>query len=345
MRRLLAALAVVAGTLVPATAVSAAGPHAPTADAAGQLGIQLVDAPLDRRNDPRARIYVVDHMEPGARISRRIKISNTTKGPLTVRTYAGPATLANGAFQLGDRGTTNELTSWTSITPRDLVVPASGSSVATVTIAVPKAATSGERYGVIWAEADSGKGGNVQAVNRVGVRMYLDVGAGAEPASDFSVDSLQAVREKDGTPVVLAQVHNTGARALDMRGKLSLTDGPGGLSAGPFDATVGTTLAPGATGPVRVALAKSITGGPWKATLTMMSGELQRKVEGQITFPDAAGSSSPPVTPKSVPLYKDRGVVGTVAAVLVGTLLLLLLLAFWFLVWRRRKDKDESVAS
>lgn len=311
-----------------------------TGGPAGQLGIQLLDAPTDRRNDPRARIYIVDHLHQGATISRRIEISNTTKGPLTVHTYAGPASLSNGAFNLGDRGATNELTTWTTITPGDLTVPAGGTSIAKVTIAVPQAATSGERYGVIWAEADSGGGGNVHAVNRVGVRIYLDVGEGSEPKSDFTVDSLQAIREKDGTPVVLAQVHNTGARALDMRGKLQLSDGPGGLSAGPFDATVGTTLAPGGSGPVRVALAKSITGGPWKATLTMKSGELQRTVQSQITFPDAAGSTSPPVTPKAVPLYRDRGVVGEVAAVLIG-IVLLFLVAFWFLLWKRRKDRDE----
>ena len=48
--------------------------------------------------------------------------------------------------------------------------------------------------------------------------------------------------------MVLATVHNTGGRALDMNGTLQLPAGPGGLSAGPFPANLGVTLAIGDTG-------------------------------------------------------------------------------------------------
>src|SRR5438067_258369 len=85
----------------------------------------------------------------------------------------------------------------------------------------------------------------------------IDVSKRGAPKNDFTIDSLQAVRGKDGTPAVLAKVHNTGARALDMRGSLQLSDGPAGLSAGPFDAQLGTTLAPGDTAPVVVPLDKA----------------------------------------------------------------------------------------
>jgi len=78
------------------------------------------------------------------------------------------------------------------------------------------------------------------------------------------VESLQAARRTDGRPVVTAQVRNTGERALDIRGELALSDGPGGLSAGPFPVTVGTTLAVGATAPVEVVLDEAIKGGPWR---------------------------------------------------------------------------------
>ena len=57
---------------------------------------------------------------------------------------------------------------------------------------------------------------------------------GGAPLSDFTIDSLTAERAPDGRPMILAMVHNTGQRALDMDGTLQLLDGPGGLSAGPF---------------------------------------------------------------------------------------------------------------
>ena len=60
---------------------------------------------------------------------------------------------------------------------------------------------------------------------------------------------------------MLANVQNTGGRALDMRGKLELEDGPGGLSAGPFPASLGTTLAPGDTGTVTVMLNAQVPAG------------------------------------------------------------------------------------
>ena len=91
-------------------------------------------------------------------------------------------------------------------------------------------------------------------VSRVGIRLYLSVGPGGSPAADFTIDSLTAVRSPDGQPMVLATVHNTGGRALDMSGTLELSDGPGGLSAGPFPATLGTTLGIGDTEPVTIAL-------------------------------------------------------------------------------------------
>ena len=122
-----------------------------------------------------------------------------------------------------------------------------------MTITVPSDAAPGEQYGVVWAEARSAPvaGGGVIQVSRVGIRLYVSVGPGGAPAADFTIDSLTANRSADGQPTVLATVHNTGGRALDMSGTLQLLAGPGGLSAGPFPATLGTTLAIGDTEPSR----------------------------------------------------------------------------------------------
>jgi hypothetical protein len=138
-------------------------------------------------------------------------------------------------------------------------------------------------------------------------------------------------------------VHNTGGRALDMSGTLRLSKGPGGLSAGPFPATLGTTLGIGQTEPVTVPLDKALPDGPWLATLELHSGVLRRKVEGTILFPDRASATSPPVVPKEVPLYEKRTVVVPVAATLIGIVSLVLL---WLalLAWRRRRREEDERA-
>ena len=170
---------------------------------------------------------------------------------------------------------------------------------ATVTITVPRDAAPGEQYGVVWAEARSAPiaGGGVTQVSRVGIRLYLSVGPGGPPAADFTIDSLTAKRSPDGRPTVLASVHNTGGRALDMNGTLRLSAGPGGLSAGPFPATLGTTLAIGDTEPVTIALDKRLPAGPWDARITLRSGLLERSARATITFPDTG--ASPPVNTTS----------------------------------------------
>jgi hypothetical protein len=121
-------------------------------------------------------------------------------------------------------------------------VPANAHVIATVSIAIPRNAAPGEHYGVVWAEARSRGGDGITQVNRVGIRLYVSVGSGGDPASNFAIESLTAERAPDGRPVVVAAVHNTGGRALDMSGTLRLTNGPGRLSAGPFPANLGVTL-------------------------------------------------------------------------------------------------------
>jgi len=61
MRRILIAALVMAGTLVPAIGLP---PAAHAADSEG-VRIRLLEAPVELRDDPRARTYVVDHLQPG----------------------------------------------------------------------------------------------------------------------------------------------------------------------------------------------------------------------------------------------------------------------------------------
>jgi hypothetical protein len=299
----------------------------------GSIGIRLVDVPAAARDDPRARVYIVDHLEPGTTITRRIEVSNTTRASTRLALYAAAASITRGSFLGAAAHAPNDLSSWTAVTPGEPEVPAGGTVTATVTIAVPRDAAPGEQYGVVWAEARSAPkaGGGVTQVSRVGIRLYISVGPGGPPAANFAIDSLTAERSTDGRPVVVAAVHNTGGRALDMNGTLNLGSGPGGLSAGPFPATLGVSLGIGDTEPVTIILDKQLPAGPWDATITLHSGLLDRTARASLTFPDTgAAKAAPTTTPRPMWQY------------LLGAGLLVALLAFTALVLATRRRRRES---
>lgn len=314
-----------------------------SAFAQGTVGIRLVDAPVDRVDDPRAHAYIVDHLQPGATISRRVAIINTTPSQLEVDLYAGAASVGGGGWSTAPGRARNELTGWVEVEPSRVEVPAGGEVLAAVTIEVPSDARPGERYAVIWAQPPS-SGGDIDVVNRVGVRIYLSVGEGGEPPSDFEIDNLTASTDADGTPIVSAEVRNTGLRALDLLGELTLEDGPAGLSAGPFSTDGQTTLGPGDTGSMSVELDSELPSGPWLARMVARSGTLEKAVEASIAFPEAVGESAEPVEAVEVPFHQDRGFLIPLAMILTFLTLILLFLAWWFLISRRRRDEDEEGA-
>ncbi|MDX6286299.1 MAG: hypothetical protein QOG53_1784 [Frankiales bacterium] len=304
--------------------------------------MRLLDAAVSRRNDPRAHIYIDDHVQPGVTVIRHIDVSSSARGPVALKFYADAATVNGGFFVPAPGRGRNDITDWTTVTPSSATVPAGGHVVLTVRIAVPNDVQAGERYAVILAEVPAGapKPGAVALGARVGIRVYLSVGKGKEPVTDFSVSTLTASRTQQGQPQVKAQVHNTGGRAVDLSGTLTLDHGPGGLRAGPYAVSLGTTLGLGQNAPVSILLDKQLPAGPWHAVLTMHSGPVTRAVEGTITFPAAAGASSPAVPAKAIPLTKRKNVVIPVAGALIGGLAFAFLL--FLLLWRRRKKKDDD---
>lgn len=310
------------------------------------VGVGLLEVPKDRLKDPRARSYIVDHIKPGGSITRKFQVCNGTAAAITVQVYANEARITNGSFLITEGRVQNDLATWTSVDKGTVTIPSGKSQALTATIAVPIDATKAERYGVILAELPAKpNSAGVAIASRVGIRMYLDVGPGGESPSDFTVDSMQAARQKDGKALVKALVHNTGARALDMRGELTLTDGPGGLSGGPFPATLGTTLAPGETEPVTVVLPEAIRGGPWTARLDLQSGLLKRSAEAKLTFPDEAGATTAVVKAKNLPLAKDRRVLLPIAGGLIFILFLLLITVGYLSSRRKAKDRRELAAA
>lgn len=333
MRRLV--VAVMAGAL----ALSGVTPS--SAQTPQTVGIRIVDAPTNRTDDPRAREYIVDHLAPGSTIERRVEVSNDTGKPQVIQLYAGAATIANGSVVFGDGHAANDLTSWTTIDP-PMVSPASGAkALATVKIAVPANTSPGERYAVAWAELPPAtpSGGGATAVNRVGVRIYLSVGPGGEPASDFSITTFEARRAADGSPLLAATVSNTGGRAIDLSGELRLTNGPGGLSAGPFPAKLGTTLGLGQSEAVLVPLDPAIPRGPWDARIVLRSGTTEREATASVTFPEAPATSATPVKTKS-----SSGGSAILPLALGGIALIGVILPTAVLVRRRSKRKPTGVS-
>lgn len=257
------------------------------------VGIQLLDAPVSRRDDPRALRYIVDHLAPGTVIHRRVLVANNSGAVRHVELYPGPAKIERGRFVFGADDDGNELTSWTSLEPSALDLAPGGKAQVVVTISVPPAASAGERYAVVWAAVASEPAptGNVRQVSRVGVRVYLDVGPGGEPPSSFEFGRLTAARDAHGRPVVTVEVTNTGARAVDLSGTAMLTDGPAGTRAGPFDVEAGTTLARGQSGTVTVRFPRELPDGPWTVVVKLESGTVRNSMTARINFAGGIGEA------------------------------------------------------
>ncbi|MDG4823172.1 hypothetical protein O7635_15050 [Asanoa sp. WMMD1127] len=288
----MAIAALVAAVVIPSSS-SAAVPAAPPLPAAAgatgednQVGIRLLEAPVARRDDPRAHMYIVDHLAPGTRISRRFEVVNRTDEAREFEIYPGAATVENDEFVFGTDRETNELSSWTKVSVDRAALQAGESIEVDALIEVPKQASRGERYAVLWAEtrAAPDKKGNIGAIRRAGIRVYLSVGPGGEPISSFDIGDVTASRGDDGVPRISAVVHNTGERALDINGTLKLEDGPGSMRAGPYQLATVTTLAPGASGIVVAALDAKLPDGAWRLELELASGTVKRHLDLAVTL-------------------------------------------------------------
>lgn len=311
-----------AGLIVPASSALATSSGQPVR---GSIGIRLVDAPVSR--NPLARLYVMGVLMPGTFTARRIEITNGTTATATIAVYPAAAALRHGTFRFAAGHTPNELSRWTSVSRRVLRLPPGTKVLETVAVNVPRNASAGERYAVVWAETSTPPktGETVKLVNRVGVRMYVSVGPGGAQRADFTVGNLRARRSSAG-PFVVARVHNTGRRTLAINGTLNLSHGPSGLRAGPFRAKLETLLAPGKSQSVTVRLSKGLPRGPWRAQMRLRSGSLHRATNGTITFPKRYAALAP-----------QGGSSGLSRLILVGVVLLLLAsLATLAALWYRR---------
>ena len=329
VRRLAFAVLVTGALCAPVTGAlaQAAPPKVPAG-----LGVKLLQGPAGAAGDPRAHEYIVDHLAPGATISRKIGFSNGDAKPMDLSFYTVAASIKDGGFVPGAGHAANDLTGWTTFSPASGTVQPGQTLPVTVTIAVPAQATAGERYAAALAERAPVAGSGVSSVSRVGIRIYLSVGPGGAPKTAFTVDTLTAQRDDDGTPLVTAQVRNNGERAIDLSGTLDLSKGPSSLSAGPFPVRSVATLTPGSAGAVTVALDRDLPNGPWDAKITLTSGTTSETVNARITFPDAPATSSGPTD-----AVGSDSTMSPILPVAAGVAVLLAVPATVVTVRRRRK--------
>ncbi|HEV7948627.1 MAG TPA: hypothetical protein VGP24_02555 [Glaciihabitans sp.] len=279
------ALTLASLTMIPAVSLAASD----DTEGATGVGIQLLDVSTYLQDDPRAKSYIVDNVEPGTTIVRGIRVRNDSTEATFVSVYAGAATISAGQFTAGEGREQNELATWITPAIESVELESGESEDIEVSIAVPADASEGEQYAAVWAEvtSDPETSGTVITVNRVGIRVYLSVAPGNGPAANFAINSFTAARDASGNPQLIATVTNTGGRAVDISGTVSLANGPSGLSAGPFTLTTATTLAPAESGQVTLVLDADLPNGPWDATVSLTSGLIVQSTTATITFPDA----------------------------------------------------------
>ena len=225
-------------------------------------------------------------------ITRKFEVLNLGSTPAQVTVYPAAATISGGTFRFANGDTQNEMTTWVSISKSALTLAPHSDAALVATITVPGNAPSGEQYGVIWAQVSARGAGNVTLVSRVGIRIYLSIGPGGAAAPGFTLGTPVARRTSAGVPVVSVPVHNTGGTAVDVQGTLQLTDGPGGVSAGPFHAEQVDTLAPGQSYPATFALPAKLPNGSWQATFTMVSGLITKTETVTLSFNGAPATAA-----------------------------------------------------
>jgi hypothetical protein len=261
---------------------------------------------------------------------RRVEIDNDTKANVDVSVYPAAASVVRGSFVFAPGHGENELSSWASLSDAELHLAPGSEALDTITVTVPEDAPSGPQYGVLWAQVSErpAVAGGVTLVNRVGVRMYLSVGPGGAPTSNFTIGSLRAEHSATGECLVVSTVHNSGHATLDLSGDLTLSRGPDGLRAGPIAAALGAVLAPGVSEPVTVGLTSGLPRGPWQADLSLSSGSLQRSADATITFPIDVGAVNVSTTSRfPMPI------------VLIAALLFLILIAALALMTFRHRSR------
>ena len=311
MRRMLGVLALTAaaGISFPSAAVAAT---ALTAISTPQtFGIRLVGVL------PSEQGSITAFLHPGMTIRRRLKIENHESRTATFTVYPAAAHLSHGKFLTDPGAARSELTTWIRVAKPAVRLRPGKSTTDLITIKVPHIATIGEHYGVIWVQqaeqAHRGKKVHVAEVTRVGMSMFLTIGRGGVPPTKFVIGIIRG-HDSTNRTWLTALVRNTGQRAVELSGSVSLTDGPGGTTAGPFRELQVVVLAPGQIAPVLFVPPRGLPAGQWLAKIKLVSGFTTETASAPVKLGN--GSAAGAISSRAIEI---AGVI--VGLVLVGCLL------------------------
>ena len=266
-------------------------------------------------------------------------MTNSSAHPLDVSAYAAAASISGGQFRFGPARAPNVLTGWTTVNPSSVTLAPAASRTITVRIAVPDKALSGEQYGVIWAQVSSPAGaGGVRQVNRVGVRMYLDV-SGTRQASSFTITRILAHRDlPTRRPQVTALVRNTGQRAIDVSGTIALSTRAGWAGNPAGGNRRDDQIAPGGEQNVTASFDTRLQSGPWLATVKLSSGTVHNQAAATVHFAALARVLAAPAAHRPGGSSSPGWVIEAGIAALI---LLVLAAAVW--LTRRRHGRSGPV--
>ncbi|GIG88496.1 hypothetical protein [Plantactinospora endophytica] len=320
--RRLGLVAVTAGLtlqLTPATVAASAA-----VDSGGALEVRVAVPPGDKPSDADLT-RLAAHARPGDVVDRWIEVVNPSRLRQHVTVYPAGATIRNDTFSYAEGRTGNELSRWTRVPSSTFRLEPRAKKPVRIRLTVPASAAPGERYAVIWAQIAAAapkspkRAGKAPPARRTGLRVYLNVGTGAEPQPAFEIVGMRAEQTARGVPVVVAQVRNTGPRALDPHGTLRLSTASSPAALGPFTALGGVTIAPQSSGSMTVPLYGRLPAGPWNAELAVADGAVLRESKATLSLPEPR--------PSSLVVTKDDGpsmiLILAATGALLGVLVLL----------------------
>ncbi|MGX7669205.1 WxL protein peptidoglycan domain-containing protein [Plantactinospora sp. DSM 117369] len=221
------AIATAVGIVVLGANPAAAAPGpvpapTPSSGAPGQTGPAPVTwgvAPSSPTG-PNGRASFGYKLDPGAKVTDYVAVTNHSTRPLTLSLYASDAvTTPQGGFDLlpGAQRPV-DVGSWVRLTASTLTIPSTSRVDVPFTLTVPDNATPGDHTGgivaTLAATSTDGQGNEVAVDHRVGARIYLRVTGELRPA--LALEDLQVRHRGSANPfgggeiVATATIRNTG---------------------------------------------------------------------------------------------------------------------------------------
>jgi hypothetical protein len=224
---------------------------------------------------------------PGQTVTTNLKIGNPSPKPVRVRVSLGDWNYSQmGELQYFTTGKlSTSASAWTKVSDNIVEVPGKDVAIVRYTFTVPRDATPGSHWGMVFltAESENPQPGVVNASMsvRVAHTFYVNV----QPTK--SSGKITGIFGKPSTPEgksfqFAVQYVNTGNIAQILEGRIEVRDTKGEIvAAAPFKKQV---VLPGATRILQSALNGPLPVGEYTALVILNYGDKNRDVAGEYTF-------------------------------------------------------------